>query len=136
MLYVGIDWAVTIMMFASLMIQPKLWLHSGSLMAAKDLNAFTVLLRNTSPNRRKSWWHWRRSGVWLVHDLFWSGYRVYAINPKAVSRYKDRYVVSKAKTDSLDASCLAHLLRTDRHRFKPLVLLPDLIVSWIDSAWI
>ena len=50
----------------------------------------------------------------LVHDLLRSGYQVYAINPKAVSRYKDRYVVSKAKTDSLDASCLAHLLRTDR----------------------
>jgi transposase len=61
----------------------------------------------------------------LVHDLLRSGYQVYAINPKAVNRYKDRHVVSKAKTDSLDASCLAHLLRTDRHRFKPLVLLPE-----------
>jgi transposase len=61
----------------------------------------------------------------LVHDLMRSGYQVYAINPKAVNRYKDRYAVSKAKTDSLDASCLAHLLRTDRHRFKPLVLLPE-----------
>jgi transposase len=61
----------------------------------------------------------------LIHDLLRSGYQVYAINPKAVSRYKDRHVVSKAKTDSLDASCLAHLLRTDRHRFKPLVLLPE-----------
>jgi transposase len=49
----------------------------------------------------------------LVHDQLRSGYQVYAINPKAVSRYKDRYVVSKAKSDSLDASCLAHLLRTD-----------------------
>jgi transposase len=60
----------------------------------------------------------------LVHDLLRRGYQVYAINPKAVSRYKDRHVVSKAKTDSLDASCLAHLLRTDRHWFKPLALLP------------
>ena len=40
----------------------------------------------------------------LVHDLMRSGYQVYAINPKAVNRYKDRYAVSKAKTDSLDAS--------------------------------
>jgi transposase len=61
----------------------------------------------------------------LVHDLLRSGYQVYAINPKAVSRYIDRHVVSKAKTDSRDASYLAHLLRTDRHRFKPLVLLPE-----------
>jgi len=54
--------------------------------------------------------------------LLRSGYQIYAINPKAVSPYNDRYVVSKAKTDSLDPSCRAHLLRTDRHRFKPLGL--------------
>lgn len=61
----------------------------------------------------------------LIDDLLRSGYQVYAINPKVVNRYKDRHRVSKAKTDALDASCLAHLLRTDRHRFRPLCLLPE-----------
>jgi transposase len=61
----------------------------------------------------------------LVDALVRSGYQVYAINPKAVNRYKDRHGVSKAKSDSLDASCLAHLLRTDRHRFRPFQLLPE-----------
>jgi transposase len=61
----------------------------------------------------------------LVHELLRSGYSVYAINPKAVNRYKDRYVLSKAKSDPLDALALAHLLRTDRHRFKILKPFPE-----------
>lgn len=61
----------------------------------------------------------------LVHELLRYGYSVYAINPKAVNRFKDRYVLSKAKSDPLDAMALAHLLRTDRHRFKALKPLPD-----------
>jgi transposase len=61
----------------------------------------------------------------LVHELLRSGYLVYAINPKAVNRYKDRYILSKAKSDPLDALALAHLLRTDRQRFKALRPFPE-----------
>lgn len=61
----------------------------------------------------------------LVHDLLQKGYTVYAINPKAVNRYKDRHVLSKAKSDVLDALSLGHLLRTDRHLFRPLKPLPE-----------
>jgi transposase len=61
----------------------------------------------------------------LVHELLQKGYTVYAINPKAVNRYKDRHVLSKAKSDALDALSLGHLLRTDRHLFQPLKPLPE-----------
>ena len=61
----------------------------------------------------------------LVYDLLCQGYQVYAINPKAVNRYKDRHVLSAAKDDRLDALAMAHLLRTDRHRFKPLAPAPE-----------
>ena len=61
----------------------------------------------------------------LVHDLLRQGYQVYAINPKAVNRYKDRHVLSRAKSDRVDALSMAHLLRTDRHCFKPLAPLPE-----------
>jgi transposase len=61
----------------------------------------------------------------LVHELLRSGYLVYAINPKAVNRYKDRYILSKSKSDPLDALALAHLLRTDRQRFKALRPFPE-----------
>ena len=61
----------------------------------------------------------------LVHELLQKGYVVYAINPKSVNRYKDRHVLSKAKSDALDALSLGHILRTDRHRFQPLKPLPE-----------
>lgn len=61
----------------------------------------------------------------LVYELLRSGYPVYAINPKVVNRYRDRYVLSKAKSDPLDALALAHLLRTDRQRFRVLRPLPE-----------
>jgi transposase len=57
----------------------------------------------------------------FVHALGQVGYRVFAINPMAVDRYRDRYRVSRAKSDSADAVVLANLLRTDadRHREIP-----------------
>jgi len=56
----------------------------------------------------------------LVAALRAAGHRVYAINPKAVSRYRDRPAVSGAKSDAGDALVLAHLLRTDRDQHRPL----------------
>jgi transposase len=61
----------------------------------------------------------------LVHALLQQGYAVYAIPPKAVNRYKDRHASSSAKDDKRDALAMAHLLRTDRHLFAPLHLLPE-----------
>lgn len=59
----------------------------------------------------------------VVSFLLDLGYTVYPINPKVVSRYRDRYRTSGPKSDLLDALVLANILRTDRHRFRPL--LPD-----------
>lgn len=56
----------------------------------------------------------------LVAALRGAGYRVFAINPKVVDRYRDRYAVSGAKSDRVDALVLANLLRTDRDRHRPL----------------
>ena len=56
----------------------------------------------------------------LVAALRAVGHPVYAINPKAVDRYRDRHAVSGAKSDPADALVLAHLLRTDRPAHRPL----------------
>jgi transposase len=48
---------------------------------------------------------------------------VYAINPKAVDRHRERFRVAGAKSDLRDAWVLATLLRTDRALYRPL--LPD-----------
>ncbi|WP_407657645.1 IS110 family RNA-guided transposase [Kribbella turkmenica] len=56
----------------------------------------------------------------LVVALRAAGYRVFAINPKAVDRYRDRYAVSGAKSDAADALVLANLVRTDAARHREL----------------
>jgi transposase len=45
-------------------------------------------------------------GLW-VQALVAAGYAVYAINPLAVSRYRDRHNVAGAKSDAGDAKVLA-----------------------------
>jgi transposase len=58
-------------------------------------------------------------GLW-VDALTAAGYQVYAINPLAVARYRDRHHVSGAKSDTGDAKLLADLVRTDRHNHRPV----------------
>jgi len=53
-------------------------------------------------------------GLWVT-ALVAAGYQVYAINPLAASRYRDRHNVGGAKSDTGDARMLADLVRTDRH---------------------
>ena len=54
----------------------------------------------------------------VVTALLAVGYQVYAINPMASSRYRDRHATSGAKSDRGDAKVLADLVRTDRHNHR------------------
>jgi transposase len=56
----------------------------------------------------------------IVTSLLGAGYEVFAINPMASSRYRDRHAVSGAKSDTGDAKVLADLVRTDRHNHRPV----------------
>jgi transposase len=56
----------------------------------------------------------------LVACLRATGRKVYAINPMAVSRYRDRHSVSRKKSDAGDALVLANILRTDMAAHRPL----------------
>jgi transposase len=56
----------------------------------------------------------------LAAALLGAGYPLYPINPLAVARYRDRYSVSRAKSDAGDAFVLANILRTDREAHRPL----------------
>lgn len=56
-------------------------------------------------------------GLW-VDALTAAGYQVFAINPLAAARYRDRHHVSGAKSDPADAKLLADLVRTDRHNHR------------------
>jgi hypothetical protein len=56
----------------------------------------------------------------FVAALVASGRSVFAINPLATSRYRDRHRSSRAKSDSVDAIVLANILRTDAHQHRTL----------------
>ena len=58
-------------------------------------------------------------GLW-AGALAAAGYQVFAVNPLAVARYRDRHHVSGGKSDASDAKLLADLVRTDRHNHRPL----------------
>jgi hypothetical protein len=56
----------------------------------------------------------------LVACLRATGRQVFAINPMAVSRYRDRHTVARRKSDAGDAFVLANILRTDLAAHRPL----------------
>src|SRR3981189_3642013 len=58
-------------------------------------------------------------GPW-VQALLAGGYLVCAVNPRQVSRFRDRHGLSGAKSDTADAHTLADMVRTDRHQLRPV----------------
>ena len=78
----------------------------------------------------------------LVACLRATGRHVYAINPLAVSRYRERHTVARAKSDHADAVVLANILRTDAGHHRPLPSDTELVRaiavlarSGQDAAW-
>jgi transposase len=120
MLHVGVDWAEAE--------------HAACLLDA----AGAVVRRLTIPQRRAGLARLRaaitavepepaavlvaieRPDGLLVDGLLEAGYVVYALNPKAVDRYRERTRLSGGKTDPADAELLARILVTDRDRHQPL----------------
>ncbi len=56
----------------------------------------------------------------LVSALRATGRAVYAINPLAVARYRERHSVARSKSDHADAMTLAHILRVDAYLHRQL----------------
>jgi len=120
MLFVGVDWAET--------------QHAACLVVA----AGTVVRRLTIPHTPAGLARLRaaitaaepdptavlvaieRPDGLLVEALLDAGYVVYALNPKAVERYRERTRLAGGKTDPADAELLARVLLTDRDRQRPL----------------
>jgi transposase len=59
----------------------------------------------------------------LIDTLLEQGYSVFALNPKQLDRFRDRFSVGGANDDPRDAHVLADALRTDRRAFR--VVRPD-----------
>jgi hypothetical protein len=63
----------------------------------------------------------------LVGALVAAGYRVFAVNPLSVDRYRDRVRVSGAKSDPGEARVLADMVRTDSHQHRLVAADSDLV---------
>lgn len=57
----------------------------------------------------------------VIDFLLDHGVVVFPINPKALDRARDRFRMSRAKSDPFDARVLAEFLRTDHSHLQPLV---------------
>jgi len=65
----------------------------------------------------------------VVEILLEHGFAVFAINPKQLDRFRDRFSVAGAKDDSRDAHVMADSLRTDQHAFRRLAVDDPLIIQ-------
>ena len=54
----------------------------------------------------------------LVDTLIELGFAVFALNPKQLDRFRDRFTMAGAKDDARDAHVLGDALRTDRRAFR------------------
>jgi transposase len=120
MLFVGVDWAETqhaaclldaagaVVRRLTLEQRPAGLARLRAAIAAAEPAPTAVLVAIERPD-----------GL-LVEGLLEAGYVVYALNPKAVERYRERTRVGGGTTDPADAELLARILVTDRDRHQPL----------------
>lgn len=120
---IGIDWADAEHVYC-LMDETGATLATGTIdHTAEGLERFMTLARARVQNPREVLVALEASQGPLVGALLDQQFTVYAINPKAVDRHRERFRVAGAKSDLRDAWVLATLLRTDRALYRPL--LPD-----------
>jgi transposase len=65
----------------------------------------------------------------VVETLIERGFKVHALNPKQMDRFRDRFTLSGAKDDSRDAEVMASALRTDPHCLRLLALADPTIIE-------
>ena len=65
----------------------------------------------------------------VVEMLLEHGFAVFAINPKQLDRFRDRFTVAGAKDDSRDAHVLGDSLRTDRKAFRRLATDDPMVIE-------
>jgi transposase len=65
----------------------------------------------------------------LVDTLVERGFAVFAINPKQLDRFRDRFTSAGAKDDRRDARVLGDALRTDRQAFRRVQLEDPLVLE-------
>jgi transposase len=116
--FVGIDWAaekydVCVLDGSGKVIGKRVIQHSGSAIA--ELLDWLQEIAGGNAEAEAIAIETPRGAV--VEGLVERGFAVFAINPKQLDRFRDRYTVAGAKDDSRDAFVLGDSLRTDQACF-------------------
>jgi len=128
--YVGVDWGsaahhVRLMDSAGTTFAERVVPHDGEALAA--LADWLLSATRAAPARIHVAIEVPHGPV--VESLLERGFRVYAINPKQLDRFRDRFSPAGAKDDSRDAEVLGDSLRTDRRCFRELAPLDPVVVE-------
>jgi transposase len=129
--YAGVDWAsqnhhVRIMDSDGRTMAEKIFKHGG-----EGLNQMADWLMTVSGAESPSQIHIAIEVPHgpVVETLLERGFQVYAINPKQLDRFRDRYTLAGAKDDSRDALVMASALRTDPRCFRKLEAADSAVVE-------
>jgi transposase len=128
-LYVGIDWAtqghhVTLVDPSGRRREERHVLHSGA--ALTELVEYLTHLVSAPPRIAVALEVPRGA---IVDVLLERGCHVFALNPKQLDRFRDRYTVAGAKDDRRDAFVLGAALRTDPGAFRRLEIEAPLVIQ-------
>jgi transposase len=128
--FVGIDWASEAHEVCVLDREGQVRERRQVAHSAAALEAFVAALRDRAHGEAQT----VAIGIEvprgaLVEWLVERGFAVYAINPKQLDRFRDRFTTAGAKDDRRDALVLAASLRTDPQAFRLVRLDHPLIVQ-------
>lgn len=119
--FVGVDWAteehaVCLVDDAGKVVGERMFSHSGTGLA--DMCSWLLEKTAGEPSGLNVAIEVPHGAV--VETLLERGMSVFAINPKQLDRFRDRFTVAGAKDDRRDAHVLADSLRTDMQCFRKL----------------
>ena len=128
--FAGIDWAsqthqVCLVDIDGKVVGERAFAHGGAGLA--ELCAWLVTMTGASPPAIAVAIEVPHGPI--VETLLERGFQVFAVNPKQLDRFRDRFTVAGAKDDRRDAHVLGDSLRTDRPCFRPLAAEDAVVVE-------
>jgi transposase len=128
--FVGIDWAtqshrVCLLDIEGRHVNERDFAHSGA--GLTELRDWLLAKTKAAPGQIAVAIETPHGPV--VEMLLDHGFLVFAINPKQLDRFRDRFTVAGAKDDSRDARVLGGALRTDRQAFRRLVVDDPVVIE-------
>lgn len=129
--YAGVDWAseshhVFLTDHAGAKIGEKIFKHGGEGLA--EMAAWLLSVSGAAESAQMDIAIEVPHGP-VVETLIERRFNVYAINPKQMDRFRDRFTLAGAKDDSRDAETMASALRTDPRCFRLLTAMDPIVIE-------